>query len=870
MTAPNPRAQAAPPVPALIIAVGDNPRQAAAAIVPIFLRGDARRAALTDCYSLAAGEDGSPLLAPLDAAAAAAPAGPLTRREVFLRALGQSRALTESLEQALYALRMHERLIRGGWETVFPVPLNVYLAAQAADPYSAGMLLPLLSILQNLSAGMDLCRVHLLLDTAVFLGTAGEDAAAEFETAALLADLDELLGGFLVTAKTGTSLRKKLDAALGLPAEAAALPAVYLFDNFKEGSIAAADRAEMRILLGNALLALLQNDLAGRLAGSLDEGEIFAGKRYYHSIGAAGVIYDPQAIQAACALKAAREFLDTIILAGSADPQRAAAEAQAVWTDCGDLAAWFNGLAGLLPAAVQPQGIDPHSSGPVVHFTDLVLQEIDLEKLRETPWPRQIQEHRARFAGQALPALSALAGALQAEIEQARAGVEELRARFQAAAAQLAAQAPAGQEWREPFRVSAADPCLEQWAYARFHPRFDRWAYAWLGSAAHLAGWLALDTQQPAARLLELGRQAYLPLHGLSLDDLFSLWAGPDDGFAAGRALNPALLISCARAAVPLLRVDFDACGGAGISTTTGNALLGDAAWEFCRLPESVPGLRPWEISLTGDPYLALFCTVRRCVPLSALAALNNRGRLPAEAYTRAEREKHSAAFWLDHPDLPPAPPLSPDVPGRKVYCWKFQPRGAPVEIEQEISLEVSRTRYEEYRRKERFAGAWNRYAEEEMPEVRALAFEFQRLFNQQKWSTYNQAYDVLKFVQACFPYSSDQETTGHEDWPRYPIETLVDGTGDCEDLAVLCAAVIARLGFPTVLLLYPRHLAFGVAGAEGLKGDYLTDPRSGRRYFYGEATSNGWRLGEIPANYRGTAPEQILPVDLLLDENGE
>ncbi len=92
-----------------------------------------------------------------------------------------------------------------------------------------------------------------------------------------------------------------------------------------------------------------------------------------------------------------------------------------------------------------------------------------------------------------------------------------------------------------------------------------------------------------------------------------------------------------------------------------------------------------------------------------------------------------------------------------------------------------------------------------------------------------------------------------------------MEGTGDCEDVAILCTGIIARLGFPVVLLLYPKHLAFGVAGADNLKGDYVQDRKNGLHYFYGEATANGWHLGQIPKEYLNTTPEQILPVNILI-----
>ena len=69
------------------------------------------------------------------------------------------------------------------------------------------------------------------------------------------------------------------------------------------------------------------------------------------------------------------------------------------------------------------------------------------------------------------------------------------------------------------------------------------------------------------------------------------------------------------------------------------------------------------------------------------------------------------------------------------------------------------------------------------------------------------------------------------------------------------------------VLLVYPKHIAFGVAGAEKLKGEYVHDLGTGRFYFYGEATADGWHLGQIPKEYREIKPQQIVPVNILIEE---
>ena len=75
-----------------------------------------------------------------------------------------------------------------------------------------------------------------------------------------------------------------------------------------------------------------------------------------------------------------------------------------------------------------------------------------------------------------------------------------------------------------------------------------------------------------------------------------------------------------------------------------------------------------------------------------------------------------------------------------------------------------------------------------------------------------------------------------------------MEEVGDCEDQAILTTALLKRMGYDVALLLCPGHAAVGVAGAEGLPGSYVEDPTTGVRYFYAETTTDGWRLGEFPA----------------------
>jgi hypothetical protein len=93
-------------------------------------------------------------------------------------------------------------------------------------------------------------------------------------------------------------------------------------------------------------------------------------------------------------------------------------------------------------------------------------------------------------------------------------------------------------------------------------------------------------------------------------------------------------------------------------------------------------------------------------------------------------------------------------------------------------------------------------------------------------------------FVQSL-PY--DNLSATHPDTlSRFPAETLVDGTGDCDDKSVLLAGLLSREGYNVSLLLFiPEHHM-----AVGLESDCLQYNDTG--YLYIETTGLSF-LGDVP-----------------------
>lgn len=104
----------------------------------------------------------------------------------------------------------------------------------------------------------------------------------------------------------------------------------------------------------------------------------------------------------------------------------------------------------------------------------------------------------------------------------------------------------------------------------------------------------------------------------------------------------------------------------------------------------------------------------------------------------------------------------------------------------------------------------------------------------------------VVAFVQS-FPYVNDSVSTPYDDYTRYPIETLIEREGDCEDTALLTAVLLKELGYGSAFLIMPEegHAAVGVLGGGGMYGSYFEV--DGRKYFYLETTATGWEIGDIP-----------------------
>jgi hypothetical protein len=131
---------------------------------------------------------------------------------------------------------------------------------------------------------------------------------------------------------------------------------------------------------------------------------------------------------------------------------------------------------------------------------------------------------------------------------------------------------------------------------------------------------------------------------------------------------------------------------------------------------------------------------------------------------------------------------------------------------------------------------------------MQSLATKINETATQEGYSSLQEANFALAFVQSI-PYATDLNSTGYQDYPRFPIETLVDNVGDCKSHSILFATLTLMLGFNAVFINPPDHLAVGVLG-NNLGGTYWT--YNNQDYYYCETTGEGFSVGQLPTQFNG------------------
>lgn len=130
-------------------------------------------------------------------------------------------------------------------------------------------------------------------------------------------------------------------------------------------------------------------------------------------------------------------------------------------------------------------------------------------------------------------------------------------------------------------------------------------------------------------------------------------------------------------------------------------------------------------------------------------------------------------------------------------------------------------------------------------------------------WEIYDNEEDFANGVLMIVHQITYVETTP----AKYPVETIVDGQGDCDLFSYIAASIMSAGGLDVVLLYYEKqtHMNIGVHLSSTPKDAresvyYVT--HDGTRYYVAECTGgnwkDGWRVGECPADLKQVSTEVI------------
>ncbi|RLD44812.1 MAG: hypothetical protein DRI89_02680 [Bacteroidetes bacterium] len=114
----------------------------------------------------------------------------------------------------------------------------------------------------------------------------------------------------------------------------------------------------------------------------------------------------------------------------------------------------------------------------------------------------------------------------------------------------------------------------------------------------------------------------------------------------------------------------------------------------------------------------------------------------------------------------------------------------------------------------------------------------------------------LLDFVQTGFPYRTDEQQFGKENY-LFAEESIFNEFSDCEDRSVLLAQLIEYFtDLNTIGLVFPGHVSLAVAIPEEIEGTYIN--YNGSHYYICDPTYIGSKLGMMMPEFEKIQAEII------------
>jgi len=200
------------------------------------------------------------------------------------------------------------------------------------------------------------------------------------------------------------------------------------------------------------------------------------------------------------------------------------------------------------------------------------------------------------------------------------------------------------------------------------------------------------------------------------------------------------------------------------------------------------------------------------------------------------------------------------DYPVLKYYSWDYKEINTYIYLcykKQEVYTDPDRSLREDY---------WNFVNDPRSnSSVSLVTALLENISRSEGLSKYEQVEFAIAFVQSL-PYTFDNVSTPYDNYPRFPSETIYADGGDCEDTAILMAAILKKMGYGVSLLRLPHHVATGVE-CDPSVFDYNATyyAYDGRDYCYLETTGENYKIGELPKDFPADSEVKVIPVPNLL-----
>lgn len=174
-------------------------------------------------------------------------------------------------------------------------------------------------------------------------------------------------------------------------------------------------------------------------------------------------------------------------------------------------------------------------------------------------------------------------------------------------------------------------------------------------------------------------------------------------------------------------------------------------------------------------------------------------------------------------------------------------------------TITINKSDYKTYYNKFNYSGSqgylYNQYVNDTTDDVwvKSIVDSFMTAADNAGYSEIQKLYMMITFCQSI-TYKTDKESTGQGEFPKYPIVTLYEMNGDCEDTSIPLAAMLEAAGYDCIMLEYEAlpgaaegHMAVGLAGNYAGKPYY---EYNGKYFYYIETTATDWDIGDIPEGY--------------------